>query len=421
MNHYRQTADAGRLRGSGIDIHVGTSALPCDQWSLPINLISHHSPYLKAASTSNDEGPVAKINLPEHEPAVFGLFVEWMYYGRYDTQSLAPDPNIDAKCWILGDMLGCPDFKNFVMGLLYTQHIILPFAKSVTCEEVQFVCDNTSSSTKLRQYYESFVVSYYATADKLLGSTEDWDALFQKHSGMRVALLQSMRHGFTEGSLMKDLSAYLESTEGLLKPEVKPNQDSTTSPTEEEIVEAAQCVKVQDGLEWTFFSKEDEAAAGLPSRVETETDEEDQEESQTSVDGKAQDEVRHGASTMHHVPEVDAGSRNTTKGSEQEDTDETLVNSQPWSKSKKKKNKRNKAKGYLVTKTAELSVGDDRQADHSSSELDTEQVRTEQTEAEATPEPADDEGNVSTDSEPDSFADLVKTNRERQEAGVPQV
>lgn len=67
-----------------------------------------------------------------------------------------------------------------------------------------------------------------------------------------------------------------------------------------------------------------------------------------------------------------------------------------------------------MNKTLELSVRDDQQTDHSLSEYESEQVSTQQTEAE-------DEGNISTDSEPDSFADLVKANRERQEAGLPKV
>ncbi|KAM0337606.1 hypothetical protein ACHAPU_011535 [Fusarium lateritium] len=243
---------------------------------------------------------------------------------------------------------------------------------------------------------------------------------------MRVALLQSMRHGFTGGALMRDVSEYLEPTEGLLKPDIKPNEDSATSATNEKADEAAQPVKVQDGVKWTFDPKLDVTASGSPSSIKTEEKEEKEKEgekdSQTSVDRKAQDEVREGASTMHQVPQADIGSLSIIKGSEQEDTDETLVNVDLGPKSKKKKKwRQDKAKGHLVNKTLELSVRDDQQTDHSLSGHESEQVSTEQTKAEATPEPAEDEGNMSTDSEPDSFADLVKANRERQEAGLPNV
>lgn len=186
---------------------------------------------------------------------------------------MAPDPHIHAKCWILGDKLECPEFKNYVMGLLYTQHITSPFAKNVTYEEVEYVCDNTSSSAKLRQYYENFVVRHYATPGKLPGSTEAWDALFQKHSEMRIALLQSMRDNFAGGNLMKDIVEYLESTEGLWKPDLKPNEDSTTSPTRENTKEAAQPDvdgKAPEGLRWKFDSKLNEAPAELPVREKTE-------------------------------------------------------------------------------------------------------------------------------------------------------
>jgi hypothetical protein len=228
---------------------------------------------LKAASTSNDGGPHERINLPEHNPGVFGLFVEWMYYGSYNSISMAPDPHIHAKCWILGDKLECPEFKNYVMGLLYTQHITSPFAKNVTYEEVQYVCDNTSSSGKLRQFYENYVVRYYATPGRLPGSTKDWDALFQKHSEMRIALLQSMRNNFAGGTLMEEIVEYLESTEGLLKSDLKPNEDSTISPTMENTDKAEQPDvdgKAQVGLRWNFDSKLNGAPAKLPVREKAE-------------------------------------------------------------------------------------------------------------------------------------------------------
>lgn len=169
---------------------------------------------------------------------------------------------------------------------------------------------------------------------------------------MRVALLQSMRHGFTGVTLMKDVSEYLEPTEGLLKPDakpaegslnldLKPNEESATSATKEKADEAAQPVEVQDGLQRTFDPKLDETGSGSPSSIKTEekeeTEKEEEKESQTNVDRKAQDEVREGASIMHHVPQVDTGSLSIIKGSEQEDTDETLVNFGLGPKSKKKK------------------------------------------------------------------------------------
>jgi hypothetical protein len=42
-------------------------------WSLPMALISHHSPYLKAMSSGSVIFPKAHINLPDDDSAVFNL------------------------------------------------------------------------------------------------------------------------------------------------------------------------------------------------------------------------------------------------------------------------------------------------------------------------------------------------------------
>ncbi|KAM0224103.1 hypothetical protein ACHAQD_002469 [Fusarium lateritium] len=418
------------LRGSGIEIHVGTSASPSDQWSLPINLISHYSPYLKAACTSNDEEPIKQINIPERDPAEFGFFVEWMYYGSYHA-TLASDPHIHAKCWILGDKLESPKFKNYVMRLLYSQHTTSPFNGNVTCEEVQYVCDNTPSSAKLRQYYENLVVQHYSNPGKLQGSTEDWDALLQKYSGMRIALLQNMRHPFAGGKPLKDVSDYLEPTEAPLKPFLKSIEDSTISVKEQEdsIISVKEQTdkevqpdvdsKAQEVSSWKFEPKLNETSHKLPIRENAEKDK----EPETSVNGKSQDEVRQGASSLNHWPKFGTGSPSTIKGSGQEDTDETLVSADP--KKKRRKYRKYKGKRQFADETPEPSIDNDKHTDDSSSETETEQaepepaeaqqVRTEQGEAQATPEPDEDEIG-STDSEPDAFADRVQANRERQDA-----
>jgi hypothetical protein len=242
-----------------------------------------------------------------------------------------------------------------------------------------------------------------------------------------------MRNSLSSFFLLKDVSGYLESTKTLQKPDLKPNENFTAPPTKENTDKAAQLDvggKAQEILQWKFDPKLNEDLAELPIREKTEEKKkmEEQKESRTNVDGTAQDEVGEGALTMHHVPRVDARSPSTVRGSGQEDTDETLVSADLGPKPKRRKNKRNKAKRRWFYKTTKLSAKDDNDSssEHEPDQVErkpvrNEQVRTEQGEAESTPEPAEDEGSVSTDSEPDSFADLVKANRERQKAGLPKV
>ncbi|WKT52216.1 hypothetical protein QSH57_002730 [Fusarium oxysporum f. sp. vasinfectum] len=93
-----------------------------NMWSLPMALISRHSPYMEAMSPGSGIFPEAHINLPDDVPAV---------------------------CWGLSDELLCNEFKNYVMGRLYKQHMEF----SMACEDMEYAYENTSPTSKLRQFY----------------------------------------------------------------------------------------------------------------------------------------------------------------------------------------------------------------------------------------------------------------------------
>ena len=100
-----------RLRGPGMEIRIGTGhdlALDsmCNTWSLPKRLISYYSPFLKAACLRDfKERRENQIELPNDDPVVFALFVEWIYYRDY---AIAPfslpsrirnsGTSVDAEC-----------------------------------------------------------------------------------------------------------------------------------------------------------------------------------------------------------------------------------------------------------------------------------------------------------------------------------
>ncbi|KAG5659496.1 hypothetical protein KAF25_002055 [Fusarium avenaceum] len=185
------------LRGSGIEIRVGTSLSSDGEtenkapetWCLPRNLISHYSPFLKAACQGSDKG----IEITEHDPTTFGVFVEWMYYGSYNVSSLSSMTNIDVKCYLLGNKLQCGGFQDIAMRHLYGKHMGVPFSRPVTIEDVRYVLENTPPRSKLRAFYTDFVMQYFACPGRLLGSLADWDGLLQKHPTTRIQLLQRFR------------------------------------------------------------------------------------------------------------------------------------------------------------------------------------------------------------------------------------
>ncbi|KAJ4266118.1 hypothetical protein NW762_004096 [Fusarium torreyae] len=199
------------LRGKGIEIHVGHQ-MPSDEntWTLPVNLISHHSEYFKAASLWNKTG---KINLTEHDPIVFSLFVEWMYHTTYDTFMIEPRPIIHAKCWVLADYLLCNDFKTYAMGRLFKEHVDITtvFGHAVSYEDVQYVCSCTAPDSKLRQFYMDFVVDHFADTKMLHGDTADWDRILQSNPETRSKLLDKIRCQST--THVKDIEYYSEVNE----------------------------------------------------------------------------------------------------------------------------------------------------------------------------------------------------------------
>ncbi|KAH3957086.1 hypothetical protein HBI73_135200 [Parastagonospora nodorum] len=107
----KQNSHVDLLRGPGMEIRIGTGhdlALDsmCNTWSLPKRLISYYSPFLKAACLRDfKERRENQIELPNDDPVVFALFVEWIYYRDY---AIAPfslpsrirnsGTSVDAEC-----------------------------------------------------------------------------------------------------------------------------------------------------------------------------------------------------------------------------------------------------------------------------------------------------------------------------------
>ncbi|KAF2444877.1 hypothetical protein P171DRAFT_431668 [Karstenula rhodostoma CBS 690.94] len=185
------------LKGPSIEIVVGSDTnVSKETWCLPMSLISHHSPFLKAACSHDfKEKEENRITLADEDPRIFSLFVEWMYY---DTYTLAFDAvyvaDTDAKAWILGDKLMSTAFKNFALGRTYDAHQIGNLlGGSVTANLVAYVCENTVEDAKLRRYYIDFVVTHFSNIHRVSGTIEEWDSVMMEFDDVRKALFNAMR------------------------------------------------------------------------------------------------------------------------------------------------------------------------------------------------------------------------------------
>lgn len=220
------------LCGPGIELHVGTATSVhdstadsrCNTWSLPKRLISHYSPFLAAACLRDfKERRENRIQLPDDDPVVFALFVEWMYYGEYAIAPLLLPVNagsdsisIHAKCWVLSDKLLCTEFKNHAMSRLYAQHSANIFSRAVSTLDVQYACDNSAEDSKLRKLYVDFVATNFEKEDRVQGTVDEWDQLLSSYADMRRLLLHSFRLEVAKRSFVKSEDCYLEGVDAPL-------------------------------------------------------------------------------------------------------------------------------------------------------------------------------------------------------------
>lgn len=209
------------LQGPGIEVCVGPStddhATESKTWSLPVALISHYSRFLEAACTHDfKEKDERCIRLPDDDPYIFGLLVQWMYYGGYSSETPPPptstndnDISVDAQCWILGDKLFCHEFQNYAMKRLYKSFMIHFVPRAMTPAEVQYICQHTGLRSKLRSFYLAYVIEHLSNPARLMGTINEWDEVQMQHSDLRVLLLQVSRSNREKKVYVKNVKSYL--------------------------------------------------------------------------------------------------------------------------------------------------------------------------------------------------------------------
>ena len=105
-------------------------------WHLPKALLTHKSPFFAAAlNGSFAEAKMNSVTMPDDDPNIFRLWVQWLFVGNITCQisGIEDINNVLVKAWILGNKLGCHNFQNEAMiGLLLSQspklkdHVIEP-------------------------------------------------------------------------------------------------------------------------------------------------------------------------------------------------------------------------------------------------------------------------------------------------------
>jgi hypothetical protein len=210
------------LAGLAIELRIGTATSTHNtstSWFLPKRLISQHSPFLEAACHRDfKECRENLIELPDDDPAVFALFVEWMYYRDYGISPLSllsrtgiDSVSVDAKCWVLGDKLLCTEFKNHAMRRLYAHHTAKIFGRPISTHDVQFACDNSAQSSRLQGLYVDLIATNFGRQDRVPGTGDEWNKVLLNQPDFTLRLfLRRLRFDSVERNLVRSVENYLE-------------------------------------------------------------------------------------------------------------------------------------------------------------------------------------------------------------------
>jgi hypothetical protein len=181
-----------------------------------VALISQYSSSLKDKCLGTpDDLHRPKITFPGVDPAIFELFIEWLYDGAYTPDTHLPNNtvkgvNIHAQAWVLGDMLGAPSFKTYAMTRLYSEYDSKTDPKLMLPVDVDYVFTHTSGESSLCALFSHLLVNWVWIPAITVGSTEEWDEVLQKHSNLRRYLMQGLRKLHLQEGSLQPLEHYLK-------------------------------------------------------------------------------------------------------------------------------------------------------------------------------------------------------------------
>ena len=124
------------------------------------------------------------MTLPEDEPAVFELFVQWLYLGEICRGS--EDDYLHVQAWIFGDKVGVKAFQDQAMLRLIHYHVF----NGITPDTLRAAFAGSKPGSKLRTWaLEQFVFdSRYGTLDD---GAETWVSYARVTEDFALAFLQA--------------------------------------------------------------------------------------------------------------------------------------------------------------------------------------------------------------------------------------
>ncbi|KAI9720579.1 MAG: hypothetical protein M1812_002759 [Candelaria pacifica] len=228
-----------------VTINVGPTA----RWQLPTKLLTHQSPFFAAClhPSTFSESQTLTIQLPEDDPEIFDLFVQWLFTGSFENEN--PQNVWTEKAWVLGDKLGVGAFKDLCMRVLWGEYsgededeFEEEASASAEQEEkklneddiketeetprhrkrcnifpptIVYVYENTSPGSKLRQFFTDMIAENLHALDLSDGDRDGdvlWVEVFENGGDFVVDLFKAVQVLGKEG--MKTVAEGDEDFEG---------------------------------------------------------------------------------------------------------------------------------------------------------------------------------------------------------------
>lgn len=198
---------------------------------LPKSLLSKHSTFFRDIIDKD----VDRIALPNGDPRMFQNFVDFLHSNIYSLNTAVNNYNPvshHASAWIVGQLFGCPSFRNAALCKLHT--LFEPHASMqgshatvspIRPAHIQFVCVNTEKDSALRLLFFDAVAAHWTQFEAMNignhmdvdGESVSWLQVYNQFHDFRNTLAFSS--GYVDnlrGRLLGDVEEYLMG-DGLVK------------------------------------------------------------------------------------------------------------------------------------------------------------------------------------------------------------
>ena len=152
------------------------------------------------------EADTLEIELPEDEPAVFQLMVQWLYLGHVKVNFDGPDSSSAqlVEAWILGDKLGCSMFKDHVMLQLIDYHDSHWINRTI----IEIGYEKTVATSKLRSWILAAFL-FECTQQGSKDNSEIWPDNLHGYEEFALDVMKALSTMGTEGFRNPSLKASL--------------------------------------------------------------------------------------------------------------------------------------------------------------------------------------------------------------------